>query len=375
MDTVDWANPPTGEVPRAFTPIPGPRSSELHARMVRHTAGGVSHAVRLLPVAFDRGHGVTLVDVDGNTYLDFAAGGAVVNLGHAHPAVAEAVAAAAASLEASHDFATPFKVAAQEKLASVTPSGMTLFTFFSSGAEALDAARRVARAATGQPEVVVTPWNGGSVPCDPEQVQRVAATARDDGAVLVADEITTGFGRTGSWFAVDTAAIVPDVLVMGKGLGNGFPVTAIAVKEAHVEALAESVPVTSHGGNPLACAAVGAVIDTMQQEALVEHCAAVGEWALGQIDALAERHPAIGGAWGRGALLGLDVAPDLLVAEPGIDVAGSVFRHALATGLLVGLDGHRLLLTPPIVVTTESFETALALLDDAIGAVEREAGW
>ena len=118
--------------------------------MERHTAGSVTQMVKLHPVAYESGHGVTLTDVDGNRYLDFSSGIVITNLGHAHPRVAEAIGRAAAELDNVHDFATPAKVRALEALDEVTPPGMSLFTFFSSGTEAIEAAMRVARAITGR---------------------------------------------------------------------------------------------------------------------------------------------------------------------------------------------------------------------------------
>ena len=298
--------------------------------------------VTLFPVAYERGQGVTLTDVDGNTYIDFSSGIVITNLGHAHPVVAEAIARAASELDNVHDFATPFKVRAMEALESITPPGLSLFTFFSSGTEAVEGAMRVARAATGRmgfvsfhrdfhgrtggsasitavrasngprdPMTMLVP-NGHCYRCSfhlepstcglrcagfvgesieqnmPGQVAAVVGEvitnangatvyqpgyltalqkeAHASGALLVADEVATGFGRTGAWFAVNHEGVVPDIMAIGKGMGNGFPVTAIAVREDLGDALAASFPSTSYGGNPMACAAVGAVVEVMQRE-------------------------------------------------------------------------------------------------------------
>lgn len=148
--TVEWANPSADSVPRMVTESPGPRSAEWHARMDRHTGHSVTRMVKLHPVAYESGSGVTLTDVDGNTYLDFSSGIVITNLGHAHPRVAAAIGRAAARLDNVHDFATPWKVEAFEALASVTPGDLNLFAFFSSGTEAIEGAMRVARAITGR---------------------------------------------------------------------------------------------------------------------------------------------------------------------------------------------------------------------------------
>lgn len=121
VGTVAWANSDPDRVPRMVTTSPGPESVAWHKRMVRHTAGSVTRMVRLHPIAYESGRGVTLTDVDGNTYLDFSSGIVITNLGHAHPRVAEAIAQAAARLDNVHDFATPEKVQSLEALASITP--------------------------------------------------------------------------------------------------------------------------------------------------------------------------------------------------------------------------------------------------------------
>jgi 4-aminobutyrate aminotransferase-like enzyme len=150
ISTLAWANPPVDSVPHLVSESPGPASRVWHARMDRHTAGSVTQMVKLHPVAYASGEGVTLTDVDGNRYLDFSSGIVITNLGHAHPRVAEAIGRAASELDNVHDFATPHKVRALEALDAVTPPGMSLFTFFSSGTEAIEGAMRVARAITGR---------------------------------------------------------------------------------------------------------------------------------------------------------------------------------------------------------------------------------
>jgi len=419
--------------------------------MVAHTRGALTRMVTLFPVAYERGHGVTLTDVDGNTYIDFSSGIVITNLGHAHPVVAEAIARAAGELDNVHDFATPFKVRAMEALESVTPPGLSLFTFFSSGTEAVEGAMRVARAATGRSGFVsfhrdfhgrtggsasITAVRASNGPRDPmsilvpnghcyrcsfhlepstcglrcagfvgESIEQnmpgqVAAVvgevitnangatvyqpgyltalqkeAHASGALLVADEVATGFGRTGAWFAVDHEGVVPDVMAIGKGMGNGFPVTAIAVREDLGEALAASFPSTSYGGNPMACAAVGAVVDVMQRERLVEHAAELGEFALARMAELAERHPIVGDVRGKGALLAIELVKDRQTKEPFDEAGDLVYRHAFAHGVAWASAGNILRITPPIVMSTEVFAKGLAIVEEAIGAVEKEYGY
>jgi len=446
--TIEWANPAPEDVPAMVTASPGPASQMWNARMERHTAGSVTQMVKLHPVAYESGHGVTLTDVDGNRYLDFSSGIVITNIGHAHPRVAEAIGRAAAELDNVHDFATPAKVRALEALDDVTPPGMSLFTFFSSGTEAIEAAMRVARAITGRFGFVsfhndyhgrtggaasvtaarssnalrdagsylvpsghayrctfcagscdlrcatfvgdsvaqnlpgqlagavielMTNGNGATTYRD-GYVAEVARQVRAAGGVVIADEVATGFGRTGSWFASDHEGIVPDVMALGKGMGNGFPVTAIAVRDEHAAALAASFPSTSYGGNPMACAAVCAVLDVMRAEDLVGHCAELGRRALAQMTEMAERHPIIGEVRGRGALLAIELVKDRSTKEPFVEAGNFVYRAAFRRGLAWATAGHILRITPPIVMSFELMAKGLDIIEESIAEAEAHFG-
>ncbi|HET9078480.1 MAG TPA: aspartate aminotransferase family protein [Acidimicrobiales bacterium] len=449
--TLAWANPDPSGVPCLVTASPGPLSRDWHRRMERHTGGSVTRMVKLHPVAYRSGRGVTLTDVDGNTYLDFSSGIVVTNIGHAHPKVAEAIASAAARLDNIHDFASPEKVEALEALATVTPPGLDLFTFFSSGTEAVEAAMRVARAVTGRAGFVsfhndyhgrtggaasvtssrssngardpgsylvpsghcyrcsfglthpgcglrcarfveesvqqnlpgqlagavmelVTNGNGATV-YQPGYVSATADAVRRSGGVFIADEIATGFGRTGAWFACDDEGVVPDVMAIGKGMGNGFPVTAIAVRREFAEALEASFPSTSYGGNPMACAAVAAVVRVMREEDLVGHARQVGELALDRLRRMAARHPLIGEVRGRGMLLAVELVKDPVTREPFVEAGNFVYQEAFRHGLAWASAGHILRITPPIVISVELMTRGLDIIEEAIGAAERRFGY
>lgn len=449
--TLAWANPEAGAVPRMVTESPGPRSQDWHGRMEHRTGGSVTRMVRLHPVAYESGRGVTLTDVDGNTYLDFSSGIVITNIGHAHPKVAEAIASAAARLDNVHDFATPEKVAALEALATVTPPGLDLFTFFSSGTEAVEAAMRVARAITGRSGFVsfhhdyhgrtggaasvsasrssngtrdpatylvpsghcyrcsfglthpdcglrcarfveesveqnlpgqlaggvmelVTNGNGATV-YQPGYVAETAAAIRRQGGVMIADEIATGFGRTGVWFACLDEGLIPDVMALGKGMGNGFPVTAIAVRREYREALEASFPSTSYGGNPMGCAAVAAVVKVMRDEELVPHARMVGEVALARMAAIAARHPIVGEVRGRGTLLAIELVKDRATKEPFVEAGNLVYQEAFRRGLAWATAGHILRITPPIVISPELMLKGLDIVEEAIGEAERRFGY
>ncbi len=446
--TVTWANPDPATVPELRTETPGPRSRALHERMERHARPALTSMVQLHPVAYERGQGVVLVDVDGNRYLDFSSGIAIANLGHAHPRIAEAIGRAAAGLDNVHDFATPAKVAALEALAEVTPPGLELFTFFSSGTEAVEAAMRIARAATGRTAFVglyddyhgrtggsaslssVRPSNGprdpgaflvpnghryhcthcatsaacdlrcvtsveravaqhapgqlagvvfepvtnagGAVLHEPGYVAGLADVVRRNGGLVIADEVATGMGRTGRWFGCDHHDVVPDVMALGKGLGNGFPVSAVAVSRELAGELGAAFPSTSYGGNPMAMAAVVEVIAVLREEDLVAHCADLGEHALATLRALQARHPLVGEVRGRGALLAVELVTDHETRRPHPLAGNRVVQEAFRRGLALATAGHILRLTPPIVMAPELFDKGVEILDEALTAVELE---
>lgn len=154
----NWAAVSPGSVPNLLVPPPGPASLAMHERSARHMKGNSSQ-VRLFPVAFESGHGVTLTDVDGNTYLDFSSGIYVTSLGHCHPKVSEAVARYAKILMNCHDFSTPVKTWLLEKLASISPGDLNGVQLYDSGTTAVEAGLRIMRAATGKTEFISF-WNG-----------------------------------------------------------------------------------------------------------------------------------------------------------------------------------------------------------------------
>jgi 4-aminobutyrate aminotransferase-like enzyme len=385
MNTVEWASSAAEDHPRITNDAPGPRSRELHARMQRHATKSYGHGPMSFPVAFATGCGVTLTDVDGNGFLDFTSGAVVTNIGHNHPKVAEAIARAAHELDNVNGFATPYRVEALEKLASVTPASMTLLGLYSSTLDARRAAMAVACAATGRRwrtsdddrPVEDGPPAGVFVRAvDDNGIERrhdvcvdTAARARDDGALVIIEENGGSFGRFGSWFALPHDDVRPDVMTIGKEIGNGFPVAAIAVCEEHADALETAFPTSAVGGNPMACAAIDAVVDVIQREQLVDHAADLGAFIRPRIDALCAHHPLLQRVHGRGASFTLETAPS---ARPDGDdePAAAIHRAAFERGLVTLSGPGYLRLAPPIVITPEVFVRALDILDDAVSAVE-----
>jgi acetylornithine/N-succinyldiaminopimelate aminotransferase len=360
-------------------------------------------------LTFVRGEGATLVDADGRAYLDFLAGIAVVGLGHCHPAP---LAAAQAQLErlwhVSNLYWSEPMIALAERL-SDRFGGARAF-FCNSGAEAVEAGLKYARKATGKPGVVsltgsfhgrtlgalsVTGQSGkreafepllphvafaapndadslaeavseetGCILLEPVQGEGgvheldagfVAETRRladENGAVLLFDEVQTGVGRTGTFFAWERLGVRPDAVTLAKGLANGLPIGCLLVGDEAPEGFAPGDHASTFGGNPVACAAANAVCDELTDDLL----AGVTATGLALTAGLREL-PGVREVRGAGLLLGAELD------RP----ASEVVAQCAGRGLLVGTAGESVLrLTPPLVVTAAEVDQALGTLEEAL---------
>ena len=452
MNSIEWARADLSAVPAVRVKPPGPRSREMHARASQYMKG-YSGQVRLFPVCFEKGRGVTLTDVDGNTYLDFSSGIYVTNLGHCHPKVTEAVQHAAATLMNCHDFTTPVKTALLEKLADVLPPGLNGIQLYDSGTTAVEAGLRVCRAATGRAEflscfrdfhgktygaaslahftssygavrapgfhmlprpdpyrphwtkpdgsidtdrylafydqylaegtagnvaaIVLEPvqgWAGSIFPPD-DFFPKLRAFCDERGILLFADEVLTGTGRTGDWLCMSHYGVVPDVVTLGKGLGNGFPVTAMVVHERHKDVVETISASTSYGGNPMACAAALAAIEVIEEEGLLAHALRLGEVCLRRLEQMQAGHAIIGHVRGKGCLFGVELVKDRGTKEPFDEAGKLVYQRAFEKGLAWIPAGHILRMSPAIVMDEDAVLRGLDLIDEAIGDVERQLGY
>lgn len=399
--------------------LPGPRSRALVAREAAHLAPGVQQIATLAGIAIDRGEGATLRDADGNVYLDFFAGVGVASIGHGHPALAQAVAEQAARLSAG-SFTTEARVRFLERVAAIAPGALHRTMLYSGGAEAVESALRLARARTGREAVVsfeggfhgktagvaalapkapypdgdgaaacldalealvartrpaavlVEPMQGtaGNVIPPPEFLPGAAAIARRHGALLIADEMITGFGRTGRLFGVEHTAVEPDLLLFGKGVAGGQPVSGLVATDAVLDGAEPwtrpSASSSSFGGGPLACAAADAVTRVIVEEDLSGRAARTGAVLLAALREVAARRPSVRAVRGVGLLLGLDLALDRPHCE-------RFFRACLRRGLLAMAYQPRVRLNPPLVLSEAQAREGAAILDEALAAVERGA--
>jgi len=366
------------------------------------------------------GQGCYVWDADGKRYLDLLAGIAVNVLGHGHPIVVETLSRQAGTLiHVSNFFATPPQIELAERLLSVAgaPEGSAVF-FANSGTEAIEAAIKLSRR-TGRtklvaaeaafhgrttgalalthkpayrepfepliPSVTHVPLNdaealraaistdvaalflepiqgeAGVVAADPAYLRLARQLTRASGTLLIIDEVQTGVGRSGTWFAFQQAGILPDAITMAKGLGAGVPIGALVTFGPDVSALLTAGQHgTTFGGNPLAAAVGLAVLDTIETDNLLAHATAMGNHLVDSVAALA--HPLISGVRGAGLLRAIELTAD---------VAAVVADRALAAGFIINAPTPSVVrLAPPLIVTTaqlDSFVMALPALLRRLG--------
>ncbi|WP_262851506.1 4-aminobutyrate--2-oxoglutarate transaminase [Mumia quercus] len=430
------------------TAIPGPRSVALHEARAQQVARGFGIT---MPVFVDHADGALLVDVDGNRIIDMGSGIAVTSVGAAAPQVVERIAEQAAKFTHTCFMVTEYEgfteVAAA--LNRLTPGDHEKRTaLFSTGAEAVENAVKIARAATGRPAIVVldhayhgrtlmtmtmtaknVPYKEGFGPYAPEVYRapmaypfrydgdekacaadalaklkdlvltqigahNVAAIvaepiqgeggfvvpaegflpgvvefAREHGILFVADEIQTGFARTGRMFACEHEGIVPDLITTAKALAGGMPLAAVTGRADVMDAVAPGGLGGTYAGNPVACAAALGAIETIEDDGLVARAAEIERLVKPRLEAMrAESGGRIGDVRGRGAMLAIElVEPG--TTNPAPQYAQEVAAHCHREGVLVlvcGTYGNVIRLLPPLVISDALLEDALDVLATAV---------
>jgi acetylornithine/N-succinyldiaminopimelate aminotransferase len=367
------------------------------------------------PIVITKGEGCWLWDLNGHRYLDFLSGIAVCGLGHAHPAVVEALTTQAKKLfHVSNIFYMEPQIKAAQMLTEHS-FGDKIF-FCNSGAEANEAAIKLARryswkkygegrstiiamensfhgrtmatiSATGQPKFQVgfaplqpgfvhVPFNdikaleknidettsavmlelvqseGGVFVADPEYVKKVRELTKDKDILLMIDEVQTGMGRTGMFFAYEQYGIEPDVMSLAKALGNGFPVGAIIAKDAVMAAFEPGTHASTFGGNPLAASAVIATINTLLEEDVIRNCAEVGEYLQKGLMALKKNFPFITEIRGMGLIWGVELTAN----------GDEIVKEFLKEGVILNCTkGNILRLMPPLIVKKEEIDIFLEM--------------
>jgi 4-aminobutyrate aminotransferase-like enzyme len=217
-------------------------------------------------------------------------------------------------------------------------------------------------------------WGGSVVP-PVGWIQKMRALCDEFGILLMADEVLTCMARTGKMFAMQNWDTVPDVMTLGKGFGNGFPVTAMMVSEKHKDAIEKISASTSYGGNPMACAAALASIEVIQEEDLCQRSAHLGQILLKRMKEMESTYPIIGEVRGLGCLLGIELVKDKTTKEPFEEAGRLVYQKAFQKGLAWIPAGHILRMSPPMIMDDDVALKGLAIIEEAICEVQRELGY
>ena len=422
-------------------------NADLLARRAAAIPRGVSVAT---PVFAARAENAEIWDVEGKRYVDFAGGIAVLNTGHRHPKVMAAVdkQAEAFTHTAFQVMAYEPAVALAERLNAAAPfSGPAKTILFTTGAEALENAVKIARAATGRSGVIafsggfhgrtmmtmamtgkVMPYKRsfGPMPADvfhvpfpsihsgvsvaeslraldflfaadipadrvaaiviepvqgeggflitpPELLRALRQICDQNGIMLIADEVQTGFARTGKLFAISHSGVEPDMVTMAKSLAGGFPLSGVLGRAAVMDAVDPGGLGGTYAGSPMACAAALAVLDVIEEEKLCERADAIGAMMVDRLKALEGRNDlaAIANVRALGAMIAFDVVKDRANAEPDKDKAAAVARRALDLGLILltcGTSGNVVRLLVPLTASDAILSEGMDLLTAALAA-------
>ncbi len=217
-------------------------------------------------------------------------------------------------------------------------------------------------------------WGGSIMPPD-DFFPKLRSYCDEKGILLMADEVLTGWGRTGKWLCMEHWDVLPDVVTLGKGFGNGFPVTCVAVREPYKESFEEISASSSYGGNPMACAAALACIEVIEEEDLLERSLHLGDIALRRMEKMKAAHAIVGDVRARGCLMGIELVKDKSTKEPFDEAGKLVYQKAFRHGLAWIPAGHILRMSPPVVMEDEVLLRGLDIIEEAIGETERELGY
>jgi 4-aminobutyrate aminotransferase len=433
--------------------LPGPRARAI---IKRDQAVISSSYPRGHPFVMDHGSGTEVWDVDGNRFLDFAAGIAVVSTGHSHPKVVKAIQEQAEKfIHISSDFYHPLWVELAEKINEIAPFQDNAISFMTnSGTESVEAAIKLARYYTGRSQfiaflggfhgrtmgavtltaskpiyhrdfyplmngVVHVPFpdpfrqvlqsnpgedygvtvvryieeqilghllpaeevagvlvepiqgEGGYVVPSPGFFPALREMCDRHGILLIVDEVQSGVGRTGRWWAIENFGVEPDIVCAAKGIASGVPMGVMFARESIM-----TWPRGSHGntfgGNPLACAAALATIDLLQN-GYIQNASEMGAYTLSRLREMAPHHPSIGDVRGFGLMIGIEFIKDPVMKEPAEKLRDHIIDQAFLRGLLLlGCGKSAIRFTPPLNVSQAEIDQALQIFEEAITVSESE---
>lgn len=419
----------------------------LMARRQAAIPRGVGHSHQIF---IERGENAEIWDVEGRRYIDFAGGIAVLNTGHRHPAIVEAVKA-----QLDKYTHTCFQVLAYEpyvelaeRLNAKAPGDFAKKTLFlTTGAEAVENAIKIARAHTGRSGVIaftggyhgrtlltlgmtgkVAPYKTGFGPfpgeifharfpsalhgvsvddtiasveqlfkndieasrvaaiiiepvqgeggfnvAPPELMQRLRALCDQHGILMICDEVQTGAGRTGTWFAVEQSGVAPDMITMAKSMAGGYPISAVVGRAEVMDAPAAGGLGGTYAGSPMACAAALAVLDVFEKENLLQRSRDVGQRITASLQAMAQKHNCIAEVRGMGAMVAMELCKDGDPHQPDADLTKALAAEATRRGLILltcGTYGNVVRILVPLTASDALLDEGLAIIADSLDALK-----
>ena len=443
--------------PKLVCPVPGPKARiavEADERLISPSY------TRSYPLVAKRGRGIRVEDVDGNEFLDLAAGIAVVSTGHCHPEVVAAIQKQAAELIhiSGTDFYDEHLTDLAERLSAVAPMrGPHRFFYGNSGAEAIECALKLARYHTGRQQVIaflgafhgrtmgalsltaskpqqkrrfsplvpgvthvrypyayrgcvggpqeeeafalgcaryieeklfktilppeevaaifVEPiqGEGGYVPAPANFLRELRGICDRHGILLVVDEVQSGCGRTGKWWAIQESGVEPDIVCMAKGIASGMPL-GICMTRAEIMDWKPGSHASTFGGNPVSIAAALETMKIIEREGLA-NAANVGEMMLERLRSWKQSHPSVGDVRGRGLMIGVEIVKDKVTREPAGELRNRIETLAFERGLMIlGCGETSLRLAPPLLITKDEATVALDILEESLTIAEKELG-
>ena len=434
-----------GEQPPAVrTPVPGPRSRALAARLAKVESRNITRIGETGPIFWAEAAGANVRDADGNVFVDFTAGFGVSAAGHAAPAVSAAIAAQASKLMHALGDVHPAEVKVQllERLSELAPGNLSVSILSANGSDAVESAWKTATVRTGRPgivafrggyhglgfgalaltaarrfrdpfsrqlyggvrfasypdaatgaeaapaleevrryvmegrngpdpvgAVVVEPiqGRGGIVVPPPDFLPGLRRLCTELDTLLVLDEVYTGFGRTGRWFACEHWAVIPDLLVVGKSLAGGLPLSAVIgtpdVMAGWPVSDGEAIHTSTFLGNPVSCAAALAHLAAIEEAGLVSRAEDLGRRLGERLDGMARRR-GVGSGRGLGLMQAL-----VLEGKDAAERSLAVAEEALRRGVIVLTEGPALAITPPLTITGAQLDAGLAVIEAALAAV------
>jgi alanine-glyoxylate transaminase/(R)-3-amino-2-methylpropionate-pyruvate transaminase len=442
------ALPPFDYRPQPYT---GPSAEEV-LRLRKEFLSPALFLYYQKPVMFVEGKGQYLFDEKGRRYLDGLGGIVTVSVGHCHPHVVEVVRKQNETLQHSTTIYLHPNIAEYgQKLAAKMPGELKVCYFVNSGSEATDLALLMARAYTGNYDIIALrnsyhggnssgmsvtshhtwkfnvphsfgvhhaitpdPYRGAFGRNDPEAGEKYAADVksviefatsgqiagfiaesiqgvggvvvfpdgylrhayehtRAAGGVCIADEVQPGFGRTGTHFwGFETQGVIPDIVTMAKGIGNGCPLAAVVTTPQIAAVLAKRIHFNTFGGNPVVCAQGKAVLEVIEREHLQSNALKIGNHILGGLEHLKAKHDIIGDVRGKGLMLGIELVKDRATREPARSECSQVVETCKDLGLLVGkggLYGSVIRIAPPMCLTQADADFMLKVFDAAFGTL------